>query len=145
MRQCARAERCSGDALRLMRRWGVADAEARKILERLIRERFIDDSRYAAAFVREKSRLGGWGGRKIAAALRAKSVAPDVIDEALQQLSPEDDSARLEELLRKKAARTTARDAYDLKVKLIRFGASRGFSLEKVIDLASQIANAEEN
>lgn len=145
MRQCARAERCSGDALRLMRRWGVADVEARKILERLIRERFIDDSRYAAAFVREKSRLGGWGGRKIAAALRAKSVASDVIDEALQQLSPEDDSARLEELLRKKAARTTARDAYDLKVKLIRFGASRGFSLEKVIDLASQIANAEED
>ena len=145
MRQCARAERCSGDALRLMRRWGVADVEARKILERLIRERFIDDSRYAAAFVREKSRLGGWGSRKIAAALRAKSVASDVIDEALQQLSPEDDSARLEELLRKKAARTTARDAYDLKVKLIRFGASRGFSLEKVIDLASQIANAEED
>lgn len=145
MRQCARAERCSGDALRLMRRWGVADVEARKILERLIRERFIDDSRYAAAFVREKSRLGGWGSRKIAAALRAKSVAPDVIDQALRQLSPEDDSARLEELLRKKAARTTARDAYDLKVKLIRFGASRGFSLEKVIDLASQITNAEED
>ena len=145
MRQCARAERCSGDALRLMRRWGVADVEARKILERLIRERFIDDSRYAAAFVREKSRLGGWGGRKIAAALRAKSVASDVIDEALRQLSPEDDSARLEELLRKKASRTTARDAYDLKIKLIRFGASRGFSLEKVIDLASQIANAEED
>ena len=52
MRQCARAERCSGDALRLMRRWGVTDDEARKVLARLVAERFIDDQRYADAYVR---------------------------------------------------------------------------------------------
>ena len=61
MRMCARSERSSGDALRLMKRWGVADEDARKVLQRLQNERFIDDSRFAEAFVRDKINLSGWG------------------------------------------------------------------------------------
>ena len=45
MQQCARSERSSGDALRLMRQWGVADEDAQKVLAQLQKERFIDDSR----------------------------------------------------------------------------------------------------
>ena len=40
MRMCARSERSSGDALRLMKRWGVADDEAKKVLARLQADRF---------------------------------------------------------------------------------------------------------
>ena len=95
MRMCARAEKCSGDALRLMRRWGLSDADARGVLERLTRERFIDDVRYAEAYVREKMRFSGWGHHKIRAALRAKSLSPAIIESALAQLSPENNSDRL--------------------------------------------------
>lgn len=144
MRQCARAERCSGDALRSMRRWGLSDEDAHKVLDRLLRERFIDDSRYAAAYVREKSRLGGWGARKIAASLRAKRVAPKVIEEALGQLSSEDTASRLEELLRKKAAKTTASDAYQLKGKIVRFGVSRGFDLDDVLATTERVLRERE-
>ncbi len=34
MRMCARSERSSGDALRLMRRWGLGEEDARKVLAR---------------------------------------------------------------------------------------------------------------
>ena len=61
MRLCARAEKSEGDARRLMRGWGVAEKDAEQVLGRLVRDRFIDDSRYAEAFVREKLRLSGWG------------------------------------------------------------------------------------
>ena len=144
MRQCARAEKCRGDALRSMRRWGLSDEDARKVLDRLLKERFIDDSRYAAAYVREKSRLGGWGVRKIVASLRAKRVAPRVIEEAVGQLSSEDTASRLEEVLRKKAAKTTARDAYELKGKIVRFGISRGFDLDDVIATTERILRESE-
>ncbi|MBQ5893719.1 MAG: RecX family transcriptional regulator, partial [Rikenellaceae bacterium] len=52
-RLCARAEKSSGDARRLMRTWGVPESEREGVLQRLLRERFIDDSRYASAFVRD--------------------------------------------------------------------------------------------
>lgn len=144
MRQCARAEKCSSDALRSMRRWGLSDADTRGVLERLQRERFIDDGRYAEAYVREKVRFSGWGAMKIRAALRAKSIAPDVIARALAQLEPEADATRLEEVLRKKAAKTSARDAYDLKTKIVRFGMSRGFDLEDVIEATERILRERE-
>ena len=144
MRQCARAEKCSGDALRLMRRWGVSEADARKVLERLLRERFIDDRRYAAAFVRDKMRFSGWGERKIRMALRTKGVATQHIDAALGELESVDKSRRLEEMLRKKAAKTTARDLYDLKGKLVRFGMSRGFELEDVLAATDQVLRDRE-
>ena len=144
MRQCARAEKCSGDALRLMRRWGVSEADAHKVLERLIRERFIDDGRYAVAYVRDKVRFSGWGERKIRMALRAKGVAAHCIDAALGELEENDDTSRLEEILRKKAAKTTARDLYDLKGKLVRFGMSRGFDLDDVLAATDQVLRERE-
>lgn len=68
MRLCARAEKSEGDARRLMRGWGLNDGDAERVLARLVNDRFIDDSRYAGAFVREKMRLSGWGEYKIRAA-----------------------------------------------------------------------------
>lgn len=139
MRQCARAEKCCYDARMSMRRWGLSDDDAEAILTRLQRERFIDDSRYASAYVREKMRFSGWGARKIAAALRAKRIESHIIDDALSQLSSEGDSERLEEIVRKKAAKTAYRDLYDLKGKLVRFGLSRGFDLDDVLSATERV------
>ncbi len=144
MRQCARGERCSYDAQTSMRRWDIADEDAKGILERLHRERFIDDGRYAAAYVREKMRFSGWGARKIAAALRAKRIAPRHIQEALEQLSTDGDSERLEAMLRKKAATISAKNDYDLKGKLVRFGVGRGFDLDDVLSAIEQVLRSSE-
>lgn len=53
MRLCARAEKSQEDARRLMRGWGLAERDAEGVLAKLVRDRFIDDARYAGAFVRE--------------------------------------------------------------------------------------------
>ena len=49
MRLCSRAEKSSGDALRLMRTWGVEAREQQGVLDKLQEMRFIDDNRYAEA------------------------------------------------------------------------------------------------
>lgn len=133
MRQCARAERCSDDALRLMRRWGVSDSDARKILDRLVRERFIDDQRYADAYVREKSRFAGWGARKINQALRVKKISPEIIEHSLAQIDSSQSGATIAALIERKAARTAHKDEWDLRGKLMRFGLSRGFDYDEVV------------
>lgn len=133
MRLCARAEKSEGDARRLMRGWGVADVEAEKVLQRLVKERFIDDRRYAEAFVREKVRLSGWGGYKIRQALQRKGVAASIIDEALQGADSRQMKQRLAERLQRKAKNTKYMSCYDLKAKLIRYGLSLGFDYETVM------------
>ena len=144
MRQCARAERCSGDALRLMKRWGVADDDARKVVERLVRERFIDDQRYADAYVREKSRFGGWGAHKIRLSLRVKRVAPGIVERALSQIEKGESAENLARIIERKAARTPHKDLWDLKGKLMRFGLSRGFDYDDVVATVEQCLRARE-
>ncbi len=140
MRMCARQERSSGDALRLMKRWGVADEEAKKVLARLCAERFIDNSRYAEAFVRDKLNLSGWGAYKIKTALRTKGVAKEIIDEVVAPMLAETDmTERLEEIMRRRMRTLKYSSPYDAKTKLIRFAASRGYDIEQAIECASNI------
>lgn len=140
MRLCARSEHSSGDALRLMKRWGVADDEARKVLARLQSERFIDDARFAEAFVRDKLNLSGWGAYKIKMSLRAKGVSREVIDEVvLPMIEATDMGERLEEIMRRKMRTLKFSSPYDAKSKLIRFAASRGYDMEAAIEAASKI------
>ena len=130
MRLCARSEKSSGDALRLMNQWQVPQSECGAVLDKLLKDRFIDDSRYAEAYVREKSRLSGWGARKIAMQLRQKGVSQDVIAEALKQLDSDIELPRLVEKLRRKARTTKYSSDYELRGKLLRYALSLGFDYD---------------
>ncbi len=144
MRLCARAEKSESDARRLMRGWGVAPDEVEKVMTRLIHERFIDDSRYAEAFVREKCRLSGWGVYKIRAALQRKRIDKELIDSALSQIDGGQMKQRLADQLARKAQSIKAATPYELKVKLIRYGLSLGYEYETVVDAAAKWGRAEE-
>lgn len=140
MRMCARSERSSGDALRLMKRWGVAEEEAKKILTRLQNERFIDDRRFSEAFVRDKINLSGWGVYKIKTALRTKGIARDIIEDVVAEMvATTDMTERLEESMLRRLRTLKYNSAYEAKTKLIRFAASRGYDIEQAIECASKV------
>lgn len=148
MRLCARAEKCAGDARRLMRGWGLGASDAERVLARLVADRFIDDYRYAAAFVREKLRLSGWGAYKIRTALRRKQIARETIEAALSEALGASDPAqlagRLDAQLRRKARTTKAATPRDLKTKLIRYGLSLGHDYEAVLETVGRIVTQDE-
>ena len=100
-------------------------------------DRFIDDSRYAEAFVREKLRLSGWGEYKIRTALQRKGVSKERIDAALSQADRPAMGERLAQQLERKARTVKYASPYELKTKLIRYGLSLGYDYEAVMDAAS--------
>lgn len=144
MRLCARAEKSEGDARRLMRGWGLSESDAEKVLARLVGERFIDDKRYAEAFVREKMRLSGWGEYKIRAALQRKEITRPTIDEALAAADRTDMGERLRAQLERKLRLLHNGTRYELKNKLTRYGLALGYDYETVHDtVAAMVAGTE--
>ena len=139
MRLCARAERSSGDAMRLMATWMVPEGDRQRVLQRLIKDRFIDDSRYAEAFVREKSNLSAWGEYKIRATLRRKGIADEIIKSALLQMPTEQNIERLTERLKRKMRTIKYDTTYQLKTKLIRHALSLGFSMDDVLKCVEEV------
>ena len=144
MRLCARAERSSGDARRLMHRWGVDRQEQERVLQRLIAERFIDDRRYTEAFIREKTSLSAWGEYKIRAALQNKGIASQIITEALAACDSLKGSSRLEEKLRHKLRSVKYESLYQLKGKLLRYAASLGYAMDEAMEAVEAVLSQME-
>ena len=139
MRLAARSEKSSGDALRLMQNWGVEQSARQCVLQKLIDNKFIDDRRYAEAFVRDKMRFSGWGVFKLRAALRNKGISAEIIEEILHTLNRSDMTERLHERLERKMRTTKYTSRYELKTKLMRYGASLGYDFESVVDVVDAL------
>lgn len=128
---CSKAEYCRADVYRKALKDLEGDVEAAgKVVEQLVADKYVDDARYASAYAREKASLQGWGPVKIRFQLRAKGVSDQVIAAALEEVEPDRAADKLERLLAAKA-RTLQGDP-QFRLKLIKFGLSRGYEYETV-------------
>lgn len=125
---CARAEHCEGEIVQKLRRWGLGRDESDEILNSLKRDKFIDDARFAGAYVREKYKLAKWGRLKIRRGLIAKGVKKDVIDEALLGVDECEYILSLESILKVRAKiKPDLLSTFEGRTKLYKFALSRGF------------------
>ena len=72
---CAYQERCVKDVRDKLKTFDIAEEEKEKILEYLLDNRFVDDERFAKAFVRGKVNQSGRGMNKIRFHLVQKGIA----------------------------------------------------------------------
>ena len=130
-RQCARMEYCISDVRRkaLKALEGDADA-AERIVASLVRDRFVDDRRYAAAFAREKAALQGWGVVKIRFQLRGKGISDEIITEALQEIDPAKAASKLDKLAADRYR--LLKDDPQCRLKLLKALLSRGYGYDEV-------------
>jgi regulatory protein len=68
-RYCSGAEHCCQEVGAMLERHGAEKPDIERILKHLLKEGYVDESRYAAAFVHDKVRFAKWGRVKIAQAL----------------------------------------------------------------------------
>lgn len=135
---CSKAEYCRSDIYRKALKDLEGDtAAAQEVVQKLVQERYVDDARYASAFAREKSSLQGWGPVKIRYMLKGKGVGEADIASGLADISDEAAYAKLVKLLQAKA-RTLEGDP-QFKLKLIKFGLSRGYEYSEVEEAISKI------
>lgn len=124
---CSRSEHCIAEVEEKLRQWGASKADYDKIIDYLVSERFIDNSRYARSFVRDKFQFNGWGRQKIRAMLRDKKIESEIISHALEEINDELYLSKLQLLLHQKAGTLSCEDSYSRNSKLYRFALSRGF------------------
>lgn len=143
---CAKMERTTSDIRLSLYRWGVREVEAQdRIITTLVAEKFIDHERYAGAYVREKLSAGRWGVAKISASLRTKGIEREIVERALDEnVSMDDLVENLERMLIKlrDAETTKAKNAFDLRSRLFRRAASRGYDFDDINAILDKILYA---
>lgn len=140
---CARSEQCEFDLRRKLSDRGIKNADADKIIDYLIDRNFLDETRYAKAFCRDKARFSRWGKIKIRAHLFARKVGREAIAEGLDAIDTEDYLEGLQRLVNQQAASLDPRDRED-RLKLMRRLASRGFEPSLIADAIQRHIASEE-
>ena len=137
---CAQAEHCQQEMRDKMRRWELDETVQNRIVARLVKERYIDDERYARAFVKDKIRYNKWGRRKVQQALWQKHIDAEIQQRVLDEIDEKEYLDILRPLLKQKRKSIKAESDYELNQKLIRFALGRGFGF----DIIRQCLNVDD-
>jgi regulatory protein len=129
---CSRGERCVQDIVRKMARWELSETEQKRLIQRLQKEKFLDEQRFCRAFVHDKSQYNHWGAYKIRYELRKKQIPDALIREALSEIDSEDQREQLRQLLAAKRKTVKGKNDFERNQKLMRFAAGKGFSIDDI-------------
>ncbi len=141
---CSKQEKCKYDIRRKLIEWGVTSEFIAHIINKLIKDDFINEKRYSMLFVKDKFRFNKWGRIKIEFALKQKGIPEKYIHTALKGIDDKEYDEILKKELQKKYVHdlaAIAQDVYLVKSKLIRFAQSRGFENDRIIEAIEQIIN----
>jgi regulatory protein len=141
MAQCSRREFCIRDIREKLESWGVGITDNERIIGLLIKENFINEERFANAFVKDKFNYNKWGKVKIAAHLRVKNIQGDVISAALESIDNKLYIKSIKELIDNHRRFVKAKNQYDLKARLLRYGLSKGFESHLLYDILNDQLN----
>jgi len=136
---CSSQEQCSNHIREKLNTWKVSSNDADHIINLLVKEKFLDDQRYATFYVRDKFRFNGWGKIKLAVMLRQKEIPESVIQEALNQIDPELYKQKCMHLISEKSASLKETNQFKRKGKLFRFAAQRGFESDLIHQILSYL------
>ena len=127
---CAQAEHCQYEMLEKMRRWEIPEDAQARVMAKLIKERYIDDERFAQAFVKDKIRYNKWGRRKVEQALWQKRIDEDIRKRVLDEVDEDEYLSILRSLMKQKRKTIKANSDYELNQNLMRFALGRGFTFD---------------
>lgn len=140
---CSRREYCRSDVMKKALKALDGDRDkAEKVVETLVKEKFIDDLRYSSAFARDKASLAGWGQTKIRYMLSAKGISKEVITAALGEIDGEKAADKLERLMANKFK--SLKDDPQCRMKMLRFALGRGYDYEEASSVLYKLVRQQD-
>lgn len=126
-----------------LRKREIPDEAAEEVLSRFEDVGLIDDAAFADAWVESRHHGRGLARRALVRELRTKGVDPAVIDEALEQLAPEQEEETARELVARKLRSTRGLDRDKRLRRLAGMLARKGYGEGMALRVVRQALDAE--
>lgn len=142
--KCSVSEQCLSDIEAKLDKYDLPEEEKTRILRHLVEEKYVDDGRYAEAFVRDKYRFNKWGRIKIAQGLRMKGIDRETINTAMEAIDEQEYLNILRDLIKAKRKSTHGKNDYEINGKLVRFATGRGFEYSAIRQFLNNVDDNED-
>jgi regulatory protein len=136
---CAYQERTQAEVRERLREWLIFGDDAELLIARLIEENFLNEERFAKAFVGGKFRVKNWGRNKIKYELKMRGLSDYNIKIGLKEIDESTYQETLKKLLLKKKKELFAEKPSILKQKLAKFVIGKGYESELVWEMVLKI------
>ena len=136
---CAYQERCHKEVEQKLYDLKMIPEAKEKIILHLLQHNFLNEERFANAFVRGKFSIKKWGRIKIVSELKFKNISSYNIKSALKEINEEDYIITLQEIAEKKLALIKEPNSFKKKSKLITFLISKGFETNLVYTVVNSL------
>ena len=134
---CAYQERSQQEVRNKLYDWGLWKDDVENIISELIQNNFLNEERFANAYVSGKFNIKKWGKIKIKQGLKLKKVPDKMIMKALNTIDYDEYLKVILAAAEKKAAVLTEKDKYKRKYKLMAYLLGKGFES----NLISEVLN----
>lgn len=124
---CAYQERCHKEVREKLKDMKMIPEAIDKIIVHLINHNFLNEERFAKAFVRGKFRIKKWGKNRLVRELKFKDISKYAIDVALKEIDEVDYFETLDELTQKRIAQVKEKNSYKKKKKVADYLLYRGW------------------
>lgn len=126
-RYCEYQERCIREVKDRLNRYQLREELKDRIVERLIREGFIDEERFTRTYIRSKFLNNKWGKIRIRHSLREMDIKDDMIDKAMDEIPAEDYLSMALSLINQKNKSLKDVNLFIRRNKIARFLIMKGF------------------
>ena len=129
---CAYQERTQQEVRERLKEWGILGDDAEETIAELIQQNYLNEERFAKAFAGGKFRVKSWGKRKIKQHLQQRGISGYNLEQAMNEIAPNDYQETLKELLNKKRQGLRDTNSLVVKQKLVRYALSKGYESELI-------------
>lgn len=133
---CAYQERCQLEVDQKLIGWKFSEEQRSQLIADLISNRFIDEERFACAYVSGKFRIKHWGRNKIRQHLKQKRISDYSIQKGMQEIDPDEYWETMKRLAeRKLAEKKPGEGEWQLKARVQRYLSSKGYEFDLICDV----------
>lgn len=124
---CAYQERCHKEVRNKLKEMKMIPQAVDKIMVHLIQQNYLNEERFAKAFVRGKFRIKKWGKNRLIRELKFREISKYSIDSALKEIEKDDYCKTLDELVLKRIDQVKEKNFYKKKKKVADYLLYRGW------------------
>lgn len=135
---CAYQERCDQEVRQKLHSWKTHPEDVDALIAHLITHNFLNEERFAEAYVSGKFRIKKWGKIKIRQQLKLKKISTYSINKALATIEDDEYWQTARNLVESKSRLIKAKNQWDKLNKLKRYLASKGFETDLIHDLFAE-------
>ncbi|SEW13770.1 regulatory protein [Chitinophaga sp. YR573] len=137
---CAYQERSHSEVKYKCLELGLRGEEVDEAIAALVSENFLNEERFARAFVGGKFRSKQWGRKKILAELKQRQVSAYCIKKGMEEIDADDYEQALTTLATKKYESLRGEESFKRKYKVVQYLMQKGYEPELAQPIVEQIA-----